>query len=202
MVYFPQYLHGSFNRLCKSCLARRLYDKEDAYEYFESVLNMSLPKPDSDEFRRHMDMKDMVRSLVYIMSRKGPATNYIKLVKNTPWECTILWTSPAVITAYFNLMHKAYIKWDNKTNKYSVTKFVSKKTAHVPPSVHPIVQDQQERNKEGKEGENDGHDSVQDQKGKEGKEEDGRDDDEFSEANDLKPRSDSWADIADDDEKK
>lgn len=139
-INLPNALYHNYRKISKSNLVKEDNPTGDCYEYVEKLLNAASPDPSSSHYEREMTMKQFVRSL-YELNPNKRYNGYINLVKGTYLECTILWTPPMSIMKHFNLFHKAYIKWNNETKTFSVTKYVSNKNSNIcTPAVHPIVQ--------------------------------------------------------------
>ncbi len=109
----PKRLNSNFNAM--KALAN-LMNASDAIspeliKSFAHMLNNTIPVGDNEKCQWEMTRFFYYRNKTY----------FFNMVRKNDAAATLLWTEPAAMLAYFKLNRKLYIRWDRKTEKFSVT---------------------------------------------------------------------------------
>jgi hypothetical protein len=136
----PRTLYVGYNLLKKSRVAVKKENDEEALSYFQNILNEAQPKA-PEELILHRFVKGMYNENKH---------RFLSFIKNTSFECLVLWTESRSIVNYLGLRGVVYTKWTGKETLYSVTQFQStNKDENVTDSTsyeHPLVRRQRKQN--------------------------------------------------------
>lgn len=106
---FPKNLFNGY-KLIKDCkLVKNKDYTQEALCEFEILLNDAQPMP--EDMERFSTVKDYYNVL---------KNSYQKFIRDTPLECTILWTESKSIVNWFDLRGIVYLRYDLQTSKYSI----------------------------------------------------------------------------------
>lgn len=135
----PRTLYVGYNLLKKSRLASKKENDEEALVYFQNILNEAQPKTPEDIIL-HRFVKGMYNENKH---------RFLSFIKNTSFECLVLWTETRSIVNYLGLRGVVYIKWTGNETLYSITQFQST-TREDNGSIHtthehPLVRRQRQR---------------------------------------------------------
>ena len=119
----PRSLYNAYNNLKKSRVVVKKNVDDEALTYFQNVLNSSGPK-NNDEFVLYT----FVRGLYYENKYK-----FISFIRNTSFECLVLWTEWRNIVDFLYLRNVINIKWQSQLKQFKVTKYNSSPEQYVPP---------------------------------------------------------------------
>jgi hypothetical protein len=129
----PRTLYVGYNLLKKSRVSVKKENDEEALSYFQNILNEAQPKTPEDLIL-HRFVKGMYNE---------NKNRFLSFIKNTSFECLVLWTESRSIVNYLGLRGVVYTKWTGKETLYSVTQFQStNRDDNVADSTsyeHPIV---------------------------------------------------------------
>jgi len=135
----PRTLYVGYNLLKKSRVVVKKENDEEALSYFQNILNEAQPKT-SEDITIHRIVKGMYNENKH---------RFLSFIKNTSFECLVLWTESRSIVNYLGLRGVVYTKWTGKETLYSVTPFQSTdKGENVTDSTsyeHPLVRRQRKQ---------------------------------------------------------
>ena len=109
----PKSPYNAYNQLKKARLVTKKNVDEEALAYFETALNRAYPK-DDDEFTLYF----FIRGLYYENKYK-----FISFIRNTRFECLVLWTEWRNIVDFLRLRGVVNIKWQPSSKNFKVTKY-------------------------------------------------------------------------------
>jgi hypothetical protein len=109
----PRNLYVGYNLLKKSRVVVKRNDDKEALGYFENILNEAQPKT-SEDLILHQFVKGMYNENKH---------RFLSFIKNTSFECMVLWTESRSIVNFLGLRGVVYTKWVNAKASYSVTIF-------------------------------------------------------------------------------
>jgi hypothetical protein len=136
----PGTLYSGYNMLKKSRLVVKKVNDDDALSHFQTILNNSQPKTPEDIIL-HRFVKGM-----YNENKQ----RFLSFIKNTKFECMVLWTESLSIVNYLGLRGVIYAKWTGKDTLYTVTRFQStdrdEKVDGKNSYEHPLVRLQRKQN--------------------------------------------------------
>jgi hypothetical protein len=75
---------------------------------------------------------------------------FLTFIKNTNFECMVLWTDSQSIVNYLSLRGVVHISWTGKETLYSVAQFNSTNTGDTTSREHPLVRRQRKQNETNK----------------------------------------------------
>lgn len=119
----PRSLYNAYNNLKMSRVVVKKNVDDEAITYFQNVLNSSGPK-NKDEFILY----HFVRGLYNENKSK-----FIFFIRNTSFECLVLWTEWRNIVEFLYLRNIINIKWQSHLKKFKVTKYNSSPEQYVSP---------------------------------------------------------------------
>lgn len=135
----PRTLYVGYNLLKKSRVAVKKENDEEALSYFQNILNEAQPKTPEDLIL-HRFVKGMYNENKH---------RFLSFIKNTSFECLVLWTESRSIVNYLGLRGVVYTKWTGKETLYSVTQFQStnrdENVADQTSYEHPLVRRQRKQ---------------------------------------------------------
>ena len=111
----PHNLQTAYFKLKKSKLVKSNDLSDDSLTYFESILNSSLPKKESDFVIYYF-----IKNMFYNDKHK-----FYNFINNSEFECLVLYTDNMSISTHFNLGSKVYIKWDSESKLYKLSKLLN-----------------------------------------------------------------------------
>lgn len=111
----PRTLYVGYNLLKKSRLVVKKETDEEALSYFQNILNEAQPNTPEDLIL-HQLVKGMYNENKH---------RFLSFIKNTSFECLVLWTESRSIVNYLGLRGVVYTKWTGKETLYSITRFNS-----------------------------------------------------------------------------
>ena len=107
----PKTLFSGFNLLKKSHLALNGDQSADSLLYFQNILNSAQPSTPEDVL-----LHSFVKGLYNENRHK-----FLAFIRNTKYECLVLWTESRDIANTFGILDTAYVKWNGKDTLYTVT---------------------------------------------------------------------------------
>jgi hypothetical protein len=135
----PRTLYVGYNLLKKSRVAVKKENDEEALSYFQNILNEAQPTTPED-IALHRFVKGMYNENKH---------RFLSFIKNTSFECLVLWTESRSIVNYLGLRGVVYAKWTGKETLYSVTQFQStdmdENVANPTSHEHPLVRRQRKQ---------------------------------------------------------
>jgi hypothetical protein len=135
----PRTLYVGYNLLKKSRVAVKKENDEEALSYFQNILNEAQPTTPED-IALHRFVKGMYNENKH---------RFLSFIKNTSFECLVLWTESRSIVNYLGLRGVVYAKWTGKETLYSVTQFQStemgENVADPTSYEHPLVRRQRKQ---------------------------------------------------------
>jgi len=135
----PRTLYVGYNLLKKSRVAVKKANDEDALSYFQNILNEAQPTTPEDIIL-HRFVKGMYNENKH---------RFLSFIKNTSFECLVLWTESRSIVNYLGLRGVVYAKWTGKETLYSITQFQStdmdENVADQTSYEHPLVRRQRKQ---------------------------------------------------------
>lgn len=135
----PKTLYVGYNLLKRSRVSVKKENDEDALLYFQNILNDAQPKTPED-FILHRFVNGMYNENKH---------RFLSFIKNTNFECLVLWTESRSIVNYLGLRGVVYTKWTGKETMYSVTKFQStnrdENVADPTSYKHPLMRRQRKQ---------------------------------------------------------
>lgn len=109
---FPNKLFRSYHEICSSRLVKNKDCSQEALTEFENLINGCQPDNSNPlEVERFKTVKDFYNVLAY---------SYLKFIRGTQLECTILWTESRTIVSWFQLKGLVYLNYDKSVNKYKI----------------------------------------------------------------------------------
>jgi hypothetical protein len=135
----PRTLYVGYNLLKKSRVAVKKENDEEALSYFQNILNEAQPKT-TEDIVLHRFVKGMYNENKH---------RFLSFIKNTSFECLVLWTESRSIVNYLGLRGVVYTKWTGKETLYSITQFQStnkdENVADANSYEHPLVRRQRKQ---------------------------------------------------------
>jgi len=135
----PRTLYVGYNLLKKSRVTVKKENDEEALRYFQNILNEAQPATPEDIIL-HRFVKGMYNENKH---------RFLSFIKNTSFECLVLWTESRSIVNYLGLRGVVYTKWTGKDTLYSVTQFQStdmdENVADPTSYEHPLVRRQRKQ---------------------------------------------------------
>jgi hypothetical protein len=139
---FCKNLYLCYNNLKKSDLILNKDNSKESIDYFQNILNKSQPKTQED-----ITLNRFVKSMYY-----ENKNSFLTFIKNTNFECLILWTESVSILKQLGLLSVVYCKWIIKDSTYYVTRFKSNSYSdnyynENKNHEHPLVKQQRYKSK-------------------------------------------------------
>lgn len=128
----PRVLYSCYNLIKKSRAVVKKENDDEALVYFQNILNDAQPKSAEDVIL-HRFVKGMYNENKH---------RFMSFIKNTSFECLVLWTESRCIVNVLGLRGLVYAKWNGPETLYSVTKFQpsnEEKETLDQPAEHPLV---------------------------------------------------------------
>jgi hypothetical protein len=113
----PKSLYSGYSELRRSRVVTKRATDEEALSHFNKVINSAQPTEEGDRA-----IHKFIRGMYNENKRK-----FLSFIKNTIYECLVLWTESSVIVQCLGLRGVVYIKWDDAKRLYHTTKFQSRK---------------------------------------------------------------------------
>lgn len=137
----PKALFVGYNLLKRSRTAVKKNNDDDALSYFKKILNAAQPSSPED-LLLHRFVKGMYNENKY---------KFLSFIKNTSYECLVLWTESKAIVNALGLRGVIYIKWSGKDTLYQINAFQSVGGEPVQSAKsyeHPIILKRRDRKKD------------------------------------------------------
>ena len=110
----PKTLYVGYNMLKQSRVVTKKETDDEAVGFLQTVLNEAQPKS-AEEHTLHRFVKNMYNENKY---------RFLSFIRNTNFECLVLWTESIAIVNYLGLRGIIYISWTGVETLYSITKHV------------------------------------------------------------------------------
>lgn len=115
-----------YNLLKKSRVVIKKDIDEEAINYFNNILNDAQPKTPGDK-----ELCQLVKAMYNENKNK-----FMEFIKNTRFECMVLWTESMPIVHFLGLHGTVYLRWNSGRQMYCVSPF----------KLHIIAKKQHEQN--------------------------------------------------------
>ena len=109
----PKSLYIGYRLLGESRLITKRDSDPEALQYFQTVLNKAQPVS-SEELLLHRFVRAMYNE---------NKNKFLSFIRNTYFECLVLWTDHVTIVNFTGLRGVVYIEWNNNNKSYTVSKF-------------------------------------------------------------------------------
>lgn len=109
----PKSLYIGYRLLGESRLITKRDSDPEALQYFQTVLNKAQPVS-SEELLLHRFVRAMYNE---------NKNKFLSFIRNTYFECLVLWTDHITIVNFTGLRGVIYIEWNNTSKSYAVSKF-------------------------------------------------------------------------------
>jgi cytoskeletal protein RodZ len=109
----PKSLYIGYRLLGESRLITKRDSDPEALQYFQTVLNKAQPVS-SEELLLHRFVRAMYNE---------NKNKFLSFIRNTYFECLVLWTDHITIVNFTGLRGVIYIEWNNTNKSYAVSKF-------------------------------------------------------------------------------
>lgn len=109
----PKSLFVGYRMLRDSRLLVKKAVDDDSLRYFQSILNKAQPV-EPDEHVLHKFVRAMYND---------NKNRFMTFIRNTTFECLVLWTDHSTIVNFMGLRGVVHIGWDGEARSYTVTKF-------------------------------------------------------------------------------
>jgi len=116
----PRSLYNGYNSLRNSKLVVKRNNDDDALTYFQNILNNAQPVDYDD-----VVLYKFVRGLYNENRHK-----FISFIRNTSFECLIMWTDARSIVNFLGLRWLIRIKWQNEYKTFMVTRVQPSPPSH------------------------------------------------------------------------
>jgi hypothetical protein len=132
----PKTLYTGYNLLKKSRAVSKKNTDEDALTFMQNVLNKAQPST-PDDLVMHRLVKGLYNENKY---------KFLNFVKNTNFECLVLWTESRAIVNTLGLRGVIYVKWTGPETLYELSPFQSgvggmaRGNTRTNEVEHPLVQ--------------------------------------------------------------
>ena len=109
----PKSLYIGYRLLGESRLISKRDSDPEALQYFQTVLNKAQPVS-TEELLLHRFVRAMYNE---------NKNKFLSFIRNTYFECLVLWTDHTTIVNFTGLRGVVYIEWNNTNKSYIVSKF-------------------------------------------------------------------------------
>ena len=109
----PKSLYIGYRLLGESRLITKRDSDPEALQYFQTVLNKAQPVS-SEELLLHRFVRAMYNE---------NKNKFLSFIRNTYFECLVLWTDHVTIVNFTGLRGVIYIEWNNTSKSYAISRF-------------------------------------------------------------------------------